>query len=128
LKRFLIRDLRDVFQKRQFDDTPAVYAQFRFAGGTFQLRIFSAPQNFPRSRAPNVLTPLPRQPFLNWDAFEIKIEIDAPILARARSSFGMNNSSRVANRLQIKIVKREQFFGDEQMGVAQLQIWNQRHL
>ena len=75
-----------------------------------------------------MIPPLFRQPFLNRDAFEVKIKIDASILARACGSLSVNVAGRVLARLQIEIVKREQFLGDEQMSVAQLQIGNQRHL
>src|SRR5205814_8351776 len=75
-----------------------------------------------------MLPPLFRQPFFNRNVFEVKIEIDAPILPCARLSFSVNAAGRVVTRLQIKIVKRKQFPGDEQMRTAQSQIRNQRHL
>jgi len=64
-----------------------------------------------------VLPPPFRQPFFNRNVFEIKIEIDAPILTCARLSFRVNAAGRVATRLPAQDLQRARAFYAEKLGL-----------
>src|SRR4029453_9800374 len=124
----LLGELRELFQKGNILDLPVTNTQRTFAGGAFQLRIFSRPVKVAESAAVQTPFPFRWQPRANWDRIEVRFEIDALIIPDAGVCLGVNAFVAARIRCKIDIVNREQRLGDEKMRAAEIKIGKQCHL
>src|ERR1043166_6184428 len=69
-----------------------------------------------------MLAPTRRQPFVQRRLLKLHLEIHGLVFAGAGRTLGANKSVRSRSGCEIELVKREERFSDQQMGVAQREI------
>src|ERR1700730_16061567 len=89
-ERFPLRKFSELYQKRKVVDSPVTDAQRTFARRAFQLRILSGPMKIAGSGAGQMVFPFSRQPGADWDLIEVRLQIDALVLANAGFGLGAN--------------------------------------